>query len=237
MFKKTLSFFTSTIMILCFMTGCTSSAQDYDEAYISLISVPIDATIPDVLTLDSILSVTNPDPNNPEANLPAVTFAVFGYTNEQGEIEYYAYGKKEAVIDGELVQVEEGFYPIGFFRDNNTISVTLDIPAQKMTKSNPGTGTVTAYSDVPPFDFYTATETPGLFTFVDANGNTNFRVYATFDTGGNFYPANEDGTMITGALPIVSDYETTLQSAGTNAAARLLATPIACTNVQVIYKL
>ncbi|WKY48720.1 hypothetical protein Q5O24_05230 [Eubacteriaceae bacterium ES3] len=236
MLKKTRTIYISIILILCFFTGCTTSAESYQESYLTLISVPIDASIPAVLSLDCILTVTNPDPANPEVNLAPATFAVFGYTNSSGEIEYYSYAKKEAVVNDAWVQVEEGFYRVEMHRDSNNISVTLTTPAVRFNNADPGSGTVTAYEDVLPLDFYTPTEIPGLYSFIDANGNNNFRVYATFETNSNFYPANEDGTMVSGALPVVPEYDALLQSGGINAAALFLATPIACTNVQVNYK-
>lgn len=220
------------------LLGCNSIESD-QEAYLTLMSVPTKATIPDVLSLVCILSVTNPDPTNPEANLPPVTLGIFGFTNSKGEVEYYSYGKKESVDEGEFHLIEEGFFPIDFYRDETNVSVNLKSPVSPLSKSNPGIGVTTAYEDVPPFDFYQATDQPGFYTFTSAMGNTIYRVYARFEISkiANFYPATEDGTMISGALPVVDIFEAALVNAGYNGAARLFATPVECSNVQIIYQL
>lgn len=237
MFKRILLTFIGVLLLILPLSGCNLTASD-QETYLTLMTVPMKATIPDVLSLVCILSVTNPDPANPEVNLPPVSLGVFGFTNMTGEIEYYIYGKKESVEEGNFHLIEEGFFPVDFFRDSENVSVSLRSPISPMDRINPGVGVTTAFEDVLPIDFYNVTEQPGVFNFTSAEGNVLFRTYSTFTNGyGNFYPATEDGKMIKGALPVAADIEATLKNAGTNAAARLLTTPIQCTNVQIVYQL
>lgn len=232
-----LSFFTILIFTFC-LSGCNLSENNH-ETYLSLMTVPSNADVPDILTLVSILNITNPDPNNPEANLPPVLLGIFGFTNSTGEIEYYAYGKKEAIDEGGSHLIEEGFFPIDFSHELDTVSINLKSPVFPLSKGNPGVGVTTAYNDVLPYDFYTATDQAGFYSFTSATGDTILRVYARFEAKGiaNFYPATEDGQMIRGALPVVDGFEVGLVNAGYNGAARLMTTPIDCTNVQVVYLL
>ncbi len=230
----------SICILLCIfpLSACNLSRGD-QENYLSLMTVPTNATVPDVLNLVCILNIINPDPNNPEANLPPVLLGIFGFTNVTGEIEYYAYGKKEAVYEDEFHLIEEGFFPIDFFRDGNVVSINLKNPVSPLYKGDPGVGVTTAYEDVLPYDFYTPTEQPGFYTFTSATGETILRVYAKFEPKGiaNFYPATEEAKMVRGALPVADGFEVGLVNAGYNGAARVLTTPIDCSNVQVVYQL
>ena len=75
MSKKILLSFISVLLCIFSLTGCNLS-KNHQETYLSLMTVPSNAAVPDILTLVSILSVTNPDPANPEANLPPVLLGV-----------------------------------------------------------------------------------------------------------------------------------------------------------------
>ncbi|KNZ40662.1 hypothetical protein [Acetobacterium bakii] len=231
--------FTLLVIFMIFtllLAGCTKEV-DGENTYISIMSVPTEAIIPNGLILDSILSISNTDPANPEAPPTTAQLGVFGYTNKQGEVHYYVYGKKEAV-DGEAIHlIEQGFYPVNYSRDNGAITLSLKDNASPINKLDLGVGTPTLFQDELPLSFYTPTELPGVYTFADANGKTNFRVYSTFlGENGNFFPAGEDGTMVAGSLPINISIEEILQSQGSNAASRLLTTPIECTNIPTSFQ-
>ncbi len=238
MFKRILSFFIGILLCIFPLSGCNLIKND-QESYLTLMTVPSNASVPDVFTLVSILNVTNPDPNNPEANLAPVLLGVFGFTNTSGEVEYYAYGKKEGVADDTFYLIEEGFFPITYFQDGNTVSINLKTPVSPLSKAKPGVGVTTPYEDVLPYDFYTPTDQAGFYSFTSATGETILRVYAKFEPSGiaNFYPATEEAKMIKGALPIVDGFEVGLINAGYNGAARLVTTPVDCSNVQIIYQL
>lgn len=238
MSKRSLVAIISFVLCLFSLVGC-DLAENYEETYLNLITVPAKVTMPNALNLVCILNVTNPDPNNPETSLPPVSLGIFGYTTTTGEIDYFAYGEKKAVEEGELFLIEEGFYPIDFSRDGNTVSIDLKSPVTPLDKAKPGIGVTTAYNDAPPYDFYVATDIPGLYTFTSATGDANFRAFARFEASGieAFYPATEDGTMLKGALPINGAFEIALINAGYNGAARLVTIPVECTNVQISYQL
>lgn len=238
MSKKILVLFIGILLSIFPLSGC-DFIKDDQGAYLTLMTVPSNASVPDILTLVSILNVTNPDPNNPEANLPPVLLGIFGFTNTSGEVEHYAYGKKEGVNENGFYLIEEGFFPIIYFQDGNTVSINLKTPVSPLSNAKPGLGVTSPYEDVLPYDFYTPTDQAGFYTFTSATGETILRVYATFEPSGitNFYPASEEGKMIKGALPIVDAFEVGLINAGYNGAARLVTTPIDCSNVQIVYQL
>lgn len=231
--------FTLLVIFMIFtllLAGCAKEANG-ETTKISIMSVPTEATIPNGLRLDSILSISNTDPANPEAPPSTAQLGVFGYTNKKGEVQYYVYGKKEAV-DGEAVHlIEQGFYSVNYIRDNGNITLSLKDGTAPISKPDLGVGTPTLYEGELPLNFYTSTEFPGVYTFADANGKTNVRVYSTFlGENGNFFPAAEDGTMVAGSLPINVSTEEILKSEGSNAASRMLTTPIECTNIQTIFQ-
>ncbi|MBC3888367.1 hypothetical protein GH810_08595 [Acetobacterium paludosum] len=233
MSKRTFLIITIITFVVLFFTGCVK--DDGSKTYITLMSVPMEATVPNGLHLDCILSITNADPNAPETPMTA-QFAIFGFTNTQGEVEYYAYGEKKSVLNDQTHLQEEGFYPINFVKDGQNISVSLKEGNSPLAKVNPGTGTPENYQGELPFSFYTPTGQTGMYTFTDASGNIVYRVYAAFSGGtGNFFPANADGTMVSGSLPINKTTETTLQSQGFDAVTNLLTTPISCKEIQFIY--
>jgi len=226
--------FTLLVIFMIFtllLAGCAKEV-DGENTYIQIMSVPTEAIIPHGLILDSILSITNTDPANPEAPPTTAQLGVFGYTNKQGEVLYYVYGKKEA-IDGEAIHlIEQGFYPVNYARENGVVTLSLKDNASPVNKLNLGIGIPTLYEGELPLSFYTPTEKPGVYNFADASGKTIVRVYATFlGENGNFFPGLEDGTMVAGALPINISIEEILKSEGSSAASRLLTTPIECTNI------
>lgn len=223
------------IVLILLFTGCDKDVAG-ETTYISLMSVPTEATIPNGLRLDSILSITNTDPATPDV-VPATTqLGVFGYTNKNGEVEYYVYGKKQSVVKEQIHLIEEGFYAVDFSRKDQVITLSLKDLNPPITKIDLGIGITTNYIDAPPLSFYTPTEQVGVYSFVDAGGNTMLRVYSTFlGNNGNFFPASEDGTMIPGSLPVDTTIEEKLKTEGSNAASRILTTPIDCTNIKISY--
>lgn len=233
MSKKIFVIITILTLVVSFFTGCTKT--DGTKTYITLMTVPTEATIPNGLHLDAILSVTNTDPTTGATS--NTQFGIFGFTNTQGEVEYYAYGKKESVLNGQTHLMEQGFYRINYAYDGQTIALSLKDGSTSLSKVNAGNGTPTNYEGELPFAFYTPTGQTGLYTFTDASGAAVFRVYETFaGSNGNFFPANADGTMVAGSLPVNATYETTLQSQGSKAASRLLTTPITCQNIPLTFE-
>lgn len=236
MLKKTFPIFIIFIILILFFTGCEKEVAG-QTTYISLMSVPTEATIPNGLRLDSILSITNTDPDTLDAVPTTTQLGVFGYTNRNGAVEYYVYGKKQEVVNDQSHLMEEGFYAVDFSRKDQVVKLSLKDLNSPITKIELGTGTPTNYIDAPPLSFYTPTEQMGVYKFTDADGNTMLRVYATFlGDNGNFFPANEDGTMIPGSLPIDPILEEKLKTEGSNAASRILTTPINCTDIKIYYE-
>ena len=79
-------------LIVLLFAGCDK--DDGGTTYITLMTLPTKATIPNGLNLDSIVSITNPIPDDPNGATTTVQFGIFGFTNTAGEPVYYAYGKK-----------------------------------------------------------------------------------------------------------------------------------------------
>lgn len=234
--KKTFPIFIIFIVLILLFTGCNKEG-DGETADISLMSVPTEATIPTGLRLDSILSITNTDPANPDAPPTTVQLGVFGFTDKDGEVEYYVYGKKQAVVAEKTHLIEQGFYAVNYSQKNEVVTLSLKGSNSPIDKIELGKGIPTIYEGELPLSFYTPSEQLGVYKFTDPSGNTLLRVYATFlGKNGNFFPASEDGNMIAGSLPVNNSIEEKLKNEGSTAASRMLTTPISCTNIQVFYK-
>ncbi|MGV8905817.1 MAG: hypothetical protein ACOH15_04380 [Acetobacterium sp.] len=234
--KKSFPIFILFIILILIFTGCEKEV-DGSTTYISLMSVPTEATIPDGLRLDSILNITNTDPETPDALPATVQLGVFGYTNKDGEVEYYVYGKKQAVLNEQIHLMAKGFYAVDYSREDQAVTMTLKNLESPIQNIKLGKGDPTSYDGAIPLTFYTPTEQLGVYNFSDAEGNTMLRVYATFlGNNGNFFPANEDGSMIPGALPVDPAIEEMLKNEGSDAASRMLTTPIDCTDIKISYE-
>ncbi|MDZ5725078.1 hypothetical protein ACIZ62_12135 [Acetobacterium carbinolicum] len=232
--KRFLIILIMSLIVLLF-AGCDK--DDGGTTYITLMTLPTKATIPNGLNLDSIVSITNPIPDDPNGATTTVQFGIFGFTNTAGEPVYYAYGKKESIADGESHLMGEGFYQVNYQVDEQNVHLSLKDGSSYLTTVDKANGITTAYNGELPFAFYTPVEgQDGFYTFVDADGATQFRVYATFlNKNGNFFPASEEGKMIAGALPINRSKEETLQAQGQNGVAKMIITPITCTNVPTTF--
>ena len=228
--KRFLTIIIISLIVLLF-SGCEKT--DGSTVYLTLMTVPTEATIPAGLHLDSILSITNPVPDDPNGATTTIQFGVFGFTNTAGEPVYYVYGKKESIAGDQSHLMEQGFYQMDYRVDEQNVYLTLKDGSSPLTKVDKGNGISTIYDGELPFAFYTPVEgLDGFYTFVDANGTTQYRVYATFlGKNGNFFPASEDGKMIAGALPINKSVEETLQAQGQSGVSKMLTTPITCTNI------
>lgn len=222
-------------LIVFLLAGCDK--EDGTTAYLTFMTVPASATIPNGLHLDSILSITNPIPDDPNGATTTTQFGVFGFTNIAGEPVYYVYGKKESIAGDQTHLIEQGFYQVDYKVDAQNVYLALKDSSSALSKVEKGNGIPTVFSGELPFTFYTPVEgKEGLYTFVDASGATQYRVYATFlNKNGNFFPATEDGKMVPGALPINKSIEETLYAQGASAASRMMTTPITCTNIPVSY--
>ncbi|MDD3306415.1 MAG: hypothetical protein PHO29_04865 [Acetobacterium sp.] len=232
--KKFLTIIIIFMLILLF-AGCDK--DDGTTAYLTLMTVPTEATIPNGLHLDSILSITNPIPDDPNGATTTALVGVFGFTNTAGETVHYVYGKKESISGEQSHLIEKGFYQMDYRVDEQNVYLALKNSSSPLTKVDQGNGLTTAFEGELPFGFYTPVEgIDGFYTFVDPNGVTQYRVYATFlAKNGNFFPATEDGKMIPGALPINKSIEETLYAQGSAAVSQLITTPISCTNIPTTF--
>jgi len=232
--KRFLTIIIISLIVLLF-AGCDKS--DGSTVYLNLMTVPTEATIPAGLHLDSILSITNPIPDDPNGATTTVQFGVFGFTNTAGEPVYYVYGKKESLSGDQSHLMEQGFYRMDYRVDEQNVYLSLKDGSSPLTKVDKGNGIPTVYDGEMPFAFYTPVEgLDGFYTFVDASGVTQYRVYATFlGKNGNFFPASEDGKMIAGSLPINKSVEETLQSQGPGGVSKMITTPITCTNIPTTF--
>lgn len=234
--KKSILTFIIIALIVFLLSGCNK--DDRTTVIITLIAVPTEATIPNGLHLNSILSITNPIPDNPDGETITTQLGVFGFTNLTGEQVYFAYGKKESVSGDQSHLIDKGFYQVNYSIDSQNVGLSLKSSGSPLTKVDGGKGAPSVLAGELPFAFYTPVDgKPGLYSFVDATGATHFRVYATFlEKNENFFPATEDGQMVPGSLPIDKVSEETLQTKGANAVTRLITTPISCTNIPITFQ-
>lgn len=232
--KRFLTIIIISLIVLLF-AGCDK--EDGTTAYLTFMTVPTSATIPNGLHLDSILSITNPIPDDPNGATTTTQFGVFGFTNIAGEPVYYVYGKKESVAGDQTHLIEQGFYQVDYKVDEQNVYLAIKDSSSILTKVEKGNGITTAFDDELPFTFYTPVEEKdGMYTFVDASGVTQYRVYATFlNKNGNFFPATEDGKMVPGSLPINKSVEETLYAQGASGVSRMVTTPITCANIPISY--
>ena len=234
--KKSFPIFILFIVLIILFTGCEKKV-DGETTYISLMSVPTAATIPNGLRLDSILSITNTNPETSDALPATVQLGVFGYTNQNGEVQYYVYGKRQAILNEQIHLIEEGFYAVDYSRADQVVTMSLKSLESPIQNIALGTGQPTSYDGAIPLTFYTPTDQLGIYNFSDAEGNTMLRVYASFlGNNGNFFPASADGLMIPGSLPVDPKIEEMLKNEGSNAASRMLTTPINCTDIKTYYE-
>jgi|LGVE01.1.fsa_nt_gb hypothetical protein len=235
--KKMWSLFIILSILLLLFSGCSSKVED-GSTYITLMSVPTKATIPSGLRLDSILSITNTDSENPDAPPITTLIGVFGFTNSDGEVKYYVYGQKQTITGETKYTNEEGFYSVNYLRDNDTVSLSLKDSNAPLYKVNPGTGMPTSYNNDLPLSFYAPTEQLGVYSFTDPSGSIMLRVYSTFlGINGNFFPATDDGIMVSGSLPINLELEEIINNQGSVSASKVITTPINCNNIQFIYEI
>ncbi|AFA48260.1 hypothetical protein [Acetobacterium woodii] len=222
-------------LIVLLFAGCNK--DDGSTAYLTFIPLPTEATIPNGLTLDSVLKITNPIPDDPTGATTSVRLGVFGFTNVAGDPLYYVYGKKESISGDQSHLLQEGFYQVDYHVDAQNVYLALKDGYSVLTKVDKANGIPTVFTGELPFPFYTPVEgMDGLYTFVDTTGAAHYRVYATFlEKNGNFFPATEDGKMVPGALPINKSVEETLYSQGQAGVSKMMVTAITCNNIPTTY--
>ena len=153
--KRFLTIIIISLIVLLF-SGCEKT--DGSTVYLTLMTVPTEATIPAGLHLDSILSITNPVPDDPNGATTTIQFGVFGFTNTAGEPVYYVYGKKESIAGDQSHLMEQGFYQMDYRVDEQNVYLTLKNGSSPLTKVDKGTGISTIYDGELPFAFYTPVE-------------------------------------------------------------------------------
>lgn len=134
------------------------------------------------------------DTKQPEAipeHYQQVGDGLYSFTTKDGETVYRVYG----VLDGQA----PAFYPAdetGKMISEEAASPEADFETyfRGFEKADPG--------EMLP-SFYTATETEGVWSFTDSDGNVQYRTYGSKDRGGEaFYPCDAEGNVLTEALPV-----------------------------------
>jgi hypothetical protein len=189
----------AAILAVTALGGCTQTLQTLNEVAESVPTPTAVPTVVPVITYSDAMTILLQDAGAVPAGYTAVAadipnISLFAFTDDTGAVQYRVYGGYTQYIDGAAGETYLGFYPS---------DETGAILAQKESFSDPASEPFGVCEIQPLPDtirlraVYTMLES-GMITSV--NG-LNF-VYGSFNGGeGAFYPANNSGAMIPGALP------------------------------------
>ena len=178
-------------------------ATPVPEPEVVLTDLPDDAEIPDFYS---------------EVLIPGVAERVFAFTDDTGKTQLRAYGELVPVA-GSADEIIAGFFPVEVVQtgedesDEPVYSVEVVSGVQDVVKEQDeaaGVGEAIEPDDsiLIPEGFEPVDGVVGLFTYSPAEGEVYYFAYCEFtEEDGKFYPADENGVVVPGALPVVLDEE------------------------------
>ena len=178
-------------------------ATPVPEPEVVLTDLPDDAEIPDFYS---------------EVLIPGVAERVFAFTDDTGKTQLRAYGELVPVA-GSADEIIAGFFPIEVIQTGEdesgepVYSVEVVSGVQDVVKEQgeaAGTGALIEPDDsiLIPEGFEPVDSVAGLCTYSLAEGEVYYFAYCEFtEEDGKFYPADENGVVVPGALPVVLDEE------------------------------
>ena len=178
-------------------------ATPVPEPEVVLTDLPDDAEIPDFYS---------------EVLIPGVTERVFAFTDDTGKTQLRAYGELVPVA-GSADEIIAGFFPVEVVQtgedesDEPVYSVEVVSGVQDVVKEQDdaaGVGEAIEPDDsiLIPEGFEPVDGVAGLFTYSLAEGEVYYFAYCEFTEGdGKFYPDDENGVVVPGALPVMLDEE------------------------------
>ena len=178
-------------------------ATPVPEPEVVLTDLPDDAEIPDFYS---------------EVLIPGVAERVFAFTDDTGKSQLRAYGELVPVA-GSADEIIAGFFPIEVIQtgedesDEPVYSVEVVSGVQDVVKEQDdaaGVGTLIEPDDsvLIPEGFEPVNGVAGLFIYSPAENEVYYFACCEFTEGdGKFYPADENGVVVPGALPVMLDEE------------------------------
>ena len=224
--KKTM-IVVSIVTIMAMLVGCAPEVTQADEtpapvsqtAQVILAEgdVPTPVPEPEVVLTDLPDDAEIPDFYS-EVLIPGVAERVFAFTDDTGKTQLRAYGELVPVA-GSADEIIAGFFPVEVVQtgedesDEPVYSVEVVSGVQDVVKEQDdaaGVGALIEPDDsvLIPEGFEPVDGVAGLFTYSLAEGEVYYFAYCEFTEGdGKFYPADENGVVVPGALPVMLDEE------------------------------
>ncbi len=224
--KKTM-IVVSIVTIMAMLVGCAPEVTQADEtpapvsqtAQVVLAEGDVATPVPEpeVVLTDLPDGAEIPDFHS-EVLIPGVAERVFAFTDDTGKTQLRAYGELVPVA-GSADEIIAGFFPVEVVQtgedesDEPVYSVEVVSGVQDVVKEQDdaaGVGTLIEPDDsvLIPEGFEPVDGVTGLFTYSLAEGEVYDFAYCEFTEGdGKFYPADENGVVVPGALPVVLDEE------------------------------
>ena len=224
--KKTM-IVVSIVTIMAMLVGCAPEVTQADEttapvsqtAQVVLAEGDVATPVPEpeVVLTDLPDGAEIPDFYS-EVLIPGVAERVFAFTDDTGKTQLRAYGELVPVA-GSADEIIAGFFLVEVVQtgedesDEPVYSVEVVSGVQDVVKEQDdaaGVGTLIEPDDsvLIPEGFEPVDGVAGLFTYSLAEGEVYYFAYCEFtEEDGKFYPADENGVVVPGALPVVLDEE------------------------------
>lgn len=224
--KKTM-IVVSIVTIMAMLVGCAPEVTQADKtpapvsqtAQVILAEGDVATPVPkpEVVLTDLPDEAKIPD-FYAEVLIPGVAERVFAFTDDTGKTQLRAYGELVPVA-GSADEIIAGFFPIEVIQTGEdesgepVYSVEVVSGVQDVVKEQgeaAGTGALIEPDDsiLIPEGFEPVDSVAGLCTYSLAEGEVYYFAYCEFtEEDGKFYPADENGVVVPGALPVVLDEE------------------------------
>lgn len=155
-----------------------------------------------------------------EVRIPGVEERIFAFIDVLGKLQFRVYGELTVpATSGAPASVVVGFFPVVVIQtgedemDEPLYSVefvddALNPVLDEEEAAGVGTPVEPDSDTLIPEEFKPVDGTAGLFTYSPTEDEVYYFAYCVFTNGeGKFYPANENGVVVPGALPVMLDEE------------------------------
>lgn len=155
-----------------------------------------------------------------EVRIPGVEERIFAFIDVLGKLQFRVYGELTVpATSGAPASVVAGFFPVVVIQtgedemDEPLYSIefvddALNPVLDEEEAAGVGTPVEPDSDTLIPEEFKPVDGTAGLFTYSPAEDEVYYFAYCVFTNGeGKFYPANENGVVVPGALPVMLDEE------------------------------
>lgn len=155
-----------------------------------------------------------------EVRIPGVEERIFAFIDVLGKLQFRVYGELTVpATSGAPASVVVGFFPVVVIQtgedemDEPLYSVefvddALNPVLDEVEAAGVGTPVEPDSDTLIPEEFKPVDETAGLFTYSPTEDEVYYFAYCVFTSGeGKFYPADENGAVVPGILPVTLDAE------------------------------